>query len=265
MRIGCKTLFLLGLPLVFLLAGCTSSGKKGTGATNDTNAVTAPKVTEFILGSGDTVDISVFNEDNLHTSAKIDASGTLMLPLIGDVQIAGRSIYALRDEIQERLAKYVVKPQVMIRVTDVQSQKIFVLGEVRTPGAFVLDSGQTLVEAIAKAGGVTADAKTSNILLIHRGKGKEKERVTSVSLRQVLKKEEVAYTPLQGGDIVYVPQSTISKVSNYMVYLSHIINPIVTLENGIVLWPQAKDVVTGASEETTSDSTLSIPTHSTAD
>lgn len=260
---------LIILPILILLfAGCGSARVNVVGNTSDGKAVTegknenqeqisSIKVSEFILGAGDTIAISVYRNDDLTKTAKIDSSGRIMFPLIGDVQAAGKDIFAVRNEMQERLSKYLVDPQVTISVTAVQSQKIMVLGEVNNPGVFALDSNISTMEAITKAGGMTNDAKMSNVLLIRRKEGRPE--VLSLDLKKALKKGDVTENrELQSGDIVYLPAVVIADVSWYFSHLSKILSPIVNLESGIVLWPQAVDVLRGTDGAKIQ---LSIPTN----
>lgn len=261
----CNQLIILPL-LILLFAGCGSASVNVVENVSDDKAVTegknenpeqisSIKVSEFILGVGDTIDISVYRNDDLKKSAKIDSSGRIMFPLIGDIQAAGKDVFALRNEMQERLSKYLVDPQVTINVSAVQSQKIMVLGEVNSPGIFTLDSEISVMEAISKAGGMTHDAKMSNVLLVRRGHGKPE--VSSLNLKKAFKEGDLTENKmLKSGDIVYLPAVAIADVSYYFVQLSKILSPIINLESGIVLWPQAVDVLRGTEGATTP---LSIP------
>ena len=214
------------------------------------------QISEFILGVGDSIEVTVYRHDDLKKTYKIDSSGRLMFPLIGDVEASGRSVFKLSDEIRDRLPRHIVNPQVTISVTAVQSQKIIVLGEVNNPGVQTLDSSLSAVDAISKAGGMTVDAKLSNVVLIRRVNGKGE--VTTLDLDSVIKKGEWRHNRfLQSGDILYVPAFTIANVSWYFGHLSKILSPIVNLESGIVLWPQAQDVLLYG--ESASTTPLSIP------
>lgn len=249
-----------------ILIGCASTGVKtkgdetketGNGNPNEhAGHADTIKISEFILGVGDTIEVSVYRQDDLQRTVKIDNSGKIMFPLIGDVQAAGVGIFKLRDTIREKLSKYLVDPQVVINISTVQSQKILVLGEVNNPGVFTLDTDMGVLESITKAGGMTKDAKIGNVLLIRRGQ--DKSAVVSLNLKKVLKEEDVSQNiNLQNGDIVYLPRVTIASVSRFFSHLSEILSPFVMLETGMVLWPSVKDVLQGKDLET---SPVSIPT-----
>lgn len=243
-----------------LIAGCasidTNKNSELTGAPTaaeggaDSGKIPDLKVSELILGVGDTIEISVYRHDDLKKSVKIDASGKVMFPLIGDIKAAGVGIYKFRDEMQRALAKYIVEPQITISITSIQSQKIMVLGEVGSPGILTLDSELSIMEAISKAGGMTEDAKLSNVLLIRRVNNKPD--VISLDLKKAFKDGDLSQNKmLQSGDIIYLPAVAIANVSWYFGHLSKILSPIVNLESGIVLWPQVESVLQGKSNNQT--------------
>lgn len=240
---------------VFLFAGCASTdGKKEIAPVEP--VMERVTIDEFVLGIGDTIEVTVYRHDDLKKTIKIDSSGMFMYPLIGDVKVVGKGVFALRDELRTKLARYIVEPQVTITITSVQSQKILVLGEVKSPGVFPLEYETSVTEAISNAGGNTEDAKLKNIMLIRRGNGKP--QVYSVNLKQAFKDGNLSDDKvLQNGDIVYVPAVTIANVSWFMSHMGQILSPIVNLETGIVLWPQVKDVLSGG-EGTVN---FSIPTN----
>jgi len=249
--------------LISLLIGCASTGintkEENTGkaeAKDQNEKIDNIKISEFILGIGDTIEISVYRQDDLQRTIRIDLSGRIMFPLIGDVQAAGKGIYKLRDEIKERLLKYLTDPQVFVNVTTVQSQKIMVLGEVNNPGVFTLDLDISVLEAITKAGGMTPNAKLANVLLIRRDD--VKPAMVSLNLKKTFKEGDISQNwMLKNGDIVYLPAITIANVSRYFSHISEIISPFVNLETGIFLWPQVKKVLQGKETENVP---LSIPT-----
>jgi polysaccharide export outer membrane protein len=245
--------FLLIVPLLFV--GCASTGAKVADIpADDVQAQTQPKVSEYIFGIGDTLDVSIYRIDDLKTSTKISPSGTIMFPLIGEVQAAGKSISALQEELKVRFSKYLVDPQITISVTTVQSSKVVVLGEVRTPGVYLLDTELTIMDAVAKAGGWTTDAKMSNIILLRNVSGKVETQ--SLDMEKALAGGSISQNkPLQRNDIVYVPTKKIADIARFMTYIGSILSPIVLTEAGIVLSHQAINVINGKASSTS----LSLP------
>ena len=232
-----------------ILIGCASTGPLPENAKSEDLKEVNLRTSEFVLGAGDTVAFAVYRQDDLARSVKIDTSGKVMFPLIGDIQVAGRSIFTLRDELKERYSVYLVNPQITVTVTAISSKKFLVLGEVTTPGVFTIDTDLTISEAIAKAGGMTHDAKENKVIVIRRGK--EKPELLSFSFKDVWEKGDVTRdVTMRPGDIVYVSTKTIADVSRFMQYIGQIISPIVSLESGIVLWPQVMDVLQGKQSTT---------------
>ena len=228
-------LLILMAALVFVLQGCGNRIEIPPDALSEgTPKEHAPKVSEFILGPGDRLEIIVYRHDDLARDVWIDPSGKIMYPLTGDIHATGLSIFQLRDKIREGLSRYVVDPQVSIGILSIQSQKIIVLGEVRSPGYFPVEISMTVLEAIARAGGASADAEQESVLLI-RG-GLESPELRLLNIERVLKRGDLSDNiMLQGGDIIYVPRAVIADVSRFFGYLSAIISPIVDAERAYLL------------------------------
>lgn len=249
------------LLLITLTAGCASTPPRGGAVEGDLKpAAEKPEgigditINEFIIGVGDSIDIDVYRQDDLKKTLKVGPSGKIMYPLIGDVTVAGKSIFTLRDELQTRLSKYIVDPQVAVYISEVKSQKVLVLGEVKNPGIFTLGSDLSVMEAIMNAGGMTADAKTKNVLLVSRGGGKT--RVSSLNLKEVIQGKNLSEDKLlHNGDMLYVPAITIANVSRYFGYLTKILGPINSLGSGVVVWDNALDILNGNKTSTN----LTIP------
>jgi len=209
---------------------------------------------ELILGTGDVIEFAVYRQDDLKKSVKIDPSGKIMFPLIGDIQVSGKSVFALRDELKERYSVYFVNPQITVTVAMLSSQKIMVLGEVNSPGIFTLDSDFTIVEAIAKAGGMTSSAKPDQVTVVRRGR--EKAELLFFNFNDVLEKGNIAHDiSLRSGDIVYASTKAIVDAGRFMQYIGQIISPITMLEGGIAIWPQVKDALKGGGSGTS----VSVP------
>src|SRR3989338_2600204 len=104
-------------------------------------------VSDFIIGAGDVLEINVYRQKDLDTKVTVPPSGTIFLPLIGEVAARGVGIRELRQKITEGYYQYLVDPQVSVKVDAIKSQKAYVLGEVRAPGIITLDTNVFAVEA----------------------------------------------------------------------------------------------------------------------
>jgi polysaccharide export outer membrane protein len=128
---------------------------------------TASTETAYILGSGDRLRITVFNQPTLSSSYAVDASGIVTMPLVGPVEAAGRSTYELKKAIEARLAKdYLREPNVSIEVEGYRP--FFIFGEVTQGGQYPFVAGMTAEQAIAIAGGYTPRAKRDQVQLARR-------------------------------------------------------------------------------------------------
>lgn len=226
---------------LILVSGCSSTGK------NIKNISELPveseelpkelKISEFVLGVGDTIEVTVYRHNDLKKTIKISKSGVLTFPLVGDIKASGLGILQFRDNLRDGLSKYIVNPQVSVNVTAIQSKKYSVLGEVARPGVFSLENSVNVLEATATAGGFTTDAKLKTVLLIRRGASAPE--VYAVNLEDLLEDGNLAQNVnVQNGDIIYVPAIHIANVSRYFSHLSKIILPLTSLESAYFIGQQ---------------------------
>lgn len=157
------------------------------------------------IGSRDSVEIRVFREDDLTTRAQVSPAGTVTLPLIGAVKVAGLTTDAAAHRIEAKLRDgYLAEPEVSVVITSRVRKTVTVLGQAQNPGVFRLDPNRqlTLVEAIGMAGGMTRIANPKKVTLKRRGRSNP----IRVNVREIAagKAEDI---PLQDGDIITVPES----------------------------------------------------------
>ncbi|MGE0151808.1 MAG: polysaccharide biosynthesis/export family protein [Reyranellaceae bacterium] len=130
--------------------------------------------TDYRLGIGDKVKVVVFGQPDLTGEAEIDASGKIVVGLIGEVAAAGRAISDVQGEIRARLDKdYLVDPKVSVLM--VAYRPLTILGQVKSPGRYPYSSGLTIRQAVALAGGYDKRASTSSALVFRDGKELELE------------------------------------------------------------------------------------------
>ncbi len=210
------------------------------------------RLANYILDPQVTVNVSSTESrkiSDLSKTVKIDSTGMISFPILGNLEAAGKDVFELRDTIKNGLSTYIMDPQVTIDVTSIKSSKVMVLGEVNNPGVYTLDSPKRLFEILLNAGGVTDDAKLKNVLLIRKSAGQS--NVESLNLKSLYKEGDLTQNAfLKSGDIVYVPKVLISNVSWFFQHLSKIVSPLVNTESGIILWPKVKDVFKGEDKDT---------------
>lgn len=140
----------------------------------------------YLIGSEDVVDIQVWKNADLSKVVTVRPDGKISLPLIGDVQAGGLTPLQLSEGIIEKLKEfYKEPPQVSVIVQQINSYAIFVVGEVRSPGKFVVKSGTTLVQAIALAGGLSQFASANRIRILRRS-ADNKEVILPVRYKDII-------------------------------------------------------------------------------
>lgn len=194
-------------------------------------------LTQFMLGAGDEIEVRVWRQDDLNADCKVSPLGTITLPLVGNIQAAGRNVTDVQDEIVRSLATYYVEPRVTVGVKSLRSTKVYVLGEVQQPGIFTLEEPITVLEAVAMAGGFTIDARRDSILLA-RGDMKNPE-LRKLNLEAALDRANFGDNQeVFRGDIIYVPASTIANVERFFNRLQNIIRPFVDAERALIFAPE---------------------------
>lgn len=129
-----------------------------------------PRQSEYRLGVADSIDINVWKNPDLSTKATIRPDGTITMPLIGDLEAAGKTPTELKTAIEAKLQAYIKLEgtEITIAVTNVASYRFSVSGEVNAPGIFTSAYYVTVAEVIALAGGFTRFAKQDRLVLTRR-------------------------------------------------------------------------------------------------
>ena len=162
---------------------------------------------DYILQSGDLIDISVFNETDMNRTQRISGNGYITMPLIGVVKVAGLSVTDAEIEISNKFKKYIKQPHISIFIKEYCNTTVYVLGQVKNPSAIKIPPGRnlTILEAITSVGGFTNIASTKvRVLRTENGKQKNIEVDISQITKQGKKDLDIVLKP---SDIVFVPQS----------------------------------------------------------
>ncbi len=157
---------------------------------------------EYRMGPEDVVQVFVWHEADLSTTAQIRPDGKLSLPLVGEIEATGKTATDLQNEITQKLKQFVTNPVVNVTIKEVNSPKISVLGQVRKPNAYKIRQRITALDAIALAGGFTDWAKKDHVTVI-RSYGTEQTRI-QLDLKHMLKEGQDRPFYLEPGDTVYV-------------------------------------------------------------
>lgn len=157
----------------------------------------------YVIGSGDMLYVSVWKEPDLTNTLPVRPDGMISLPLLGDVKAAGLTPTQLGDSIAEKLKKYVTEPHVTVVVTQMNSQRIYVMGEVLHTGPMNLFPDMTVLQALAAAG-FTQFANTKGIYVLRTEHGAQ--RKIPVNYKKLVKGEGMDQNLwLKPGDTIVVP------------------------------------------------------------
>jgi polysaccharide biosynthesis/export protein len=167
-------------------------------------AAVAADSDSYIIGPEDVLYIYVWKEENLSRSVPVRIDGMISIPLVDDIKAAGMTPLQLKEVLLAKLREYVETPDVTIIVTEANSYRVYVQGEVKTPGVFKLRSETSLVQLIIMAGGFTDWANQKKITIIRKEGGKDSRIV--VNYKKVIDGDEGAKdVMLKSGDIIIIP------------------------------------------------------------
>jgi polysaccharide export outer membrane protein len=153
---------------------------------------------------GDLLSVDVWKERDLQRELMVRPDGGLDFPLIGDIDVSGKTIEQLRKELATKLAKYVPDPVVTISVKQSLGNKIYVVGKVNKPGDYIVIRNTDVMQALSMAGGLSPYASENKIKILRREHGVLKAIPFKYS--RVEKGEDLEQNIiLQGGDVVVVP------------------------------------------------------------
>jgi polysaccharide export outer membrane protein len=171
-------------------------------------AVPAPRATEndgeYKIGPQDVLRIDVWKEGEISRSVPVRPDGKISLPLLNDVQAAGLTAVQLAGVITDGLKKFITSPQVTVSVTEINSRRVYVTGEVARAGALSLLPNMTVLQALSSCGGFTQFANTKKIYILRTEDGKQVK--ISVNYKELVSgrkaEENISLRP---GDTVVVP------------------------------------------------------------
>jgi polysaccharide biosynthesis/export protein len=182
----------------------TETQKPAKTAASETAAKPATDDPNYVIGAQDVLDISVWKEPEVSRVVPVRPDGKISLPLLNDVQAAGLTPSKLAAQITESLKKFVANPQVTVIVTIINSQRIYILGEVSRAGAYPLLPGMTVLQALSSGGGFTQFANTKKIYLLRTVNGKQ-EKYPFNYKEVIAGRHSDENISLKAGDTIVVP------------------------------------------------------------
>ncbi|MFT3710228.1 MAG: polysaccharide biosynthesis/export family protein [Archangium sp.] len=162
----------LGALALLLLTGCYTP----RGTFLEVDEANIPAVTEYVIASGDSLQVRVFQQEAMSARVKVRADGKVSLPLLNDVMVAGKTPTALAAELQVKLKDFINTPVVTVSLEEMRPLTVSVLGEVPRSGVVTLEGGSGVLQALAAAGGLTDFAHRDGIFVLRKLPGQPAPR-----------------------------------------------------------------------------------------
>ena len=169
----------------------------------------------YVVGPADVLRVNVFGEPQMSGAFRIENDGYFSYPFLGRIPAGGRTVADVAALLRLRLADgYIRDPQVTVEVEVFRSQSVFVMGEVRSPGKYVLSGAVTLLDALAQAGATTASAGDEVLILHPNGgvadaptmPGRPDALIEHVNLREIEDGRLSRNVMIRDGDTIFVPR-----------------------------------------------------------
>jgi polysaccharide biosynthesis/export protein len=157
-------LAVLGTGAFAQTTGTTGTTPAPSAAAGSAKAADVPP--DYTLMTGDKLRVEVYRDEQLSQTLQIRPDGRITLPLVGDVMAAGKTSAELRDTLTEELGEFVRNPEVTVIVIETVPMNVYVIGEVRSPGAQPVKGETSILQVLAMAGGVTEWAKRKDIRVL---------------------------------------------------------------------------------------------------
>lgn len=167
---------------------------------------------DYQIGPRDLIEITVFGAPEMNRKERVPETGRITFPLLGEVDVAGLTKVELEKKLAQLLGeKLLQNPQVTVSILEYQSKRVFVLGAIRNPGPYELQGRQTLLHAIAEAGGLLPEA--GNEIIITRKLSEGTTNSLRISVEDLLLKgDDSLNIPLQSDDIINIPVDKIIQI-----------------------------------------------------
>lgn len=168
-------------------------------------ALASPPEQPYTVKPGDVLKVSVWKEPELQGPVLIEPDGTFSFPLCGLIDARDKTVAQLQQEISTKLSRFISGPVVTVSLTKISGNRVYVIGQVTKPGAFVVNPRVNVMQAIAMAGGTTPFASLGNIKIIRRSASGGQEALP-FNYNDVVHGNDLSQNvTLEAGDVVVVP------------------------------------------------------------
>ena len=169
-----------------------------------TNAAIAQDAS-YAVKPGDVLSISVWKEPDLQMPVLVRPDGFFSFPLVGEVDARGRTVPELNKIVADRLGKYIADAVVTVSMQEIRGNKVYVIGQVNTPGEFIVNPSVNVMQALSMAGGLTPFASAGQIMVLRRG-SEGGNTALPFSYPEVARGRSLDQNiELQSGDVIVVP------------------------------------------------------------
>jgi polysaccharide biosynthesis/export protein len=156
------------------------------------------------VGESDVLRVNVWKEPEVSQTVVVRTDGSISMPLINEVKVAGMSPLTIQQVIADKLKAFLTNPQVTVTVMEIHSKHAFITGEVAHPGGYSLNTETTVLQLIAQAGGFTPFARKGDIVVLRSENGKQ-QRLRFKYKDVISGKKTDQNISLRPGDTVVVP------------------------------------------------------------
>lgn len=222
-----RVMMVLAPVLIAFFSACASGRQT---LSSPPAALPATGKTEYRIAPGDNLIIKLYYHPELNTEVWVRPDGFISLELAGEVKVAGQTPAEIDSVLELRYGLKLVNPEVAVIVKNSITLRVFVGGEVQSPGLVSIDGGMTLLGAIFQAGGFKSSAKHSRIVVLRKDVQTGHPLTMNFDLRHAMRGEiPEANIELQPYDVVFVPKSGIAKANKFMDEFVEGLLPVSTL------------------------------------
>ena len=237
-KIPCKTLpFLLTISLSLLLfplvgqeadmkPGATKAAKEdldkaGLGGWKSTEDIKKPKLQRgnrrYKIGKSDVIELKFPLIPEFNQTLTVHPDGFVTLHVAGDIRVEGKTMPELNEMLRSEYAKILQDPVFTVELKEFEQPHFIVSGQVDKPGKYELRGATTVTQAVALAGGFSDERAKHSQVLLFRGVSKDWVEVKVLDLKKMFQEADLSEDPrLKSGDMVFVPQNTISKIERFL-------------------------------------------------
>lgn len=211
-----------------------------------------PDRSDYVLGPGDLIEIRVFESDKLNATVRVSSRGEVSLPLLGEVNLKGKTASEAETLIENSYKRsYIKNPHVSIFVKEHYSQRITIVGQVKSPGTYDYPSKQKILDAIALAGGLSDKAGYEVQVRRFSGMTAGSQQTVLVDLEKLITEgKEELNIDINGGDVIFVPEAgsyyidgAVRKPGQYFITNTLSINEALLAAGGLAPYANQEKIV----------------------